>query len=458
MFRSVPMCLCFLAVNASLAVAFAPHVFYEKTSSLQQTMLITRTRVQQWQAAQEQTKRAVQVGPWHSAVLGGGAQLDALDVSRQGVPAPSSPATSGVQWTAFAPSWNPWATGEFSGIFSVEPLPADYLATTIHADQPVTLTFELSRYEWFGGFAYRPPVSGAGVRSSDALIWLNGQQVELRNKLDGYERVPVGKRRSWHERFVWHDAVLVDLALQPGENHLVVSLNKQDRKAWFNCVRFCSQPAPALWSMIENDFPRSGNRLLEYVDARWFDIASGWFAQGESPQFERQIIEDMAQKLGSDGEAIRRRLEALLQSQVTTSDMAWLDLCVAAVELHAALEHTAALRTAVAELAAAYPQEYPGTQLLSRIDELRARLIAAGRLDPAEEPALRLLTATEDLKHEALVTTNPLLAGKRLLFVKRYTYDSDHYYDEFITGNRKFGGGLFTLSLSDGTVAQVRPR
>ena len=42
---------------------------------------------------------------------------------------------------------------------------------------------------------------------------------------------------------------------------------------------------------------------------------------------------------------------------------------------------------------------------------------------------------------------NPLLAGKRLLFVKRFAYDSDHYYDEFITGTRAFGGGLFTLSL-----------
>ena len=281
--------------------------------------------------------RAVQVGPWHSAVVGSGEQLDALDVSRRGAQAAATPATGKPQWNSFAPSWNPWATGGFAGIFSVDPLPADYLATTIRADQPVTLTLELSRYEWFGGFAYRPPASGAGVRTSDALIWLNGQQVELRNRLEGYERVPVAKRRSWHERFDWHDAVLVDLTLQPGENHLVVSLHKPERKPWFNCVRFCSQPAPALWSMIENDFPRSGNRLLEYVDARWFDFASGWFSQGEAPQFERQIIEELTQKLGADGDAIRHRLDALVKSQVTSSDIGWLDLCVAAAELHAAL-------------------------------------------------------------------------------------------------------------------------
>ena len=163
MFRSVWIFLWVIAASVPLAAASEQLEFYEKCSSLQQTMLATRTRVQQWQAAQEEARRAVQVGPWYSAVLGSGEQLDALDVSRQGASAAANPATGGPQWNRFEPSWNPWATDGFAGIFSVEPLPADYLATTIHADQPVTLTFELSRYEWFGGFAYRPPASGAGV-------------------------------------------------------------------------------------------------------------------------------------------------------------------------------------------------------------------------------------------------------------------------------------------------------
>jgi hypothetical protein len=56
------------------------------------------------------------------------------------------------------------------------------------------------------------------------------------------------------------------------------------------------------------------------------------------------------------------------------------------------------------------------------------------------------------------VAENPLLAGKRLLFVKRAMYDSDHYYDEFNAGIRQFGGGLFTLSMSDGAVLPVSPQ
>ena len=399
----------------------------------------------------------MKIGPWYSAALGSVETLDALEVSRTGAQASSDAVAGAPHWTRFEPSWNPWSTDGSAGIYSVEPLPADFLATTIQADRPVTLTFELSRYEWFGGFAYRPPPSGAGVLVSDALIWLNGQQVELRNKLEGYQRVPVAKRRGWHERFAWHDAVLVDLTLQPGENHLVVTLRKQERKSWFSSVRFFPQPAPALWPMIENDFPRSGNRLLESVDASWFDAAAGWFSQGESPQFERQLVEDLAQKLGPDGATIRGRLDALVKAQAASSDIRWLTLCITAAELHAALGQTATLRAAVEELYEAYPQSFPGARLLGRIAGLRERLLGADGLDPAAEQTARLLTELEDLKHEALVAENPLLAGKRLLFVKRFTYDSDHYYDEFITGTRKFGGGLFTLSLSDGAMAQIAP-
>ncbi len=456
MFRSVWTCLWVVAVGAPLAAA-EPLEFYAKCGTLQQTMLATRARVQRWQAAQEMALRAVQVGPWHGAVVGSGEQLDALEMSRRGVTAATTPQTGGPQWNPVTSNGNHWASDSLAAIFSVDPLPADYVATTIHADRPVTLTFELSRYEWFGGFAYRPPASGAGVQPSDALIWLNGRQVALHNRLAGYERVPVARRRSWHERFVWHDAVLVDLTLQPGENHLVVSLHKPERKPWFNCVRFSSQPTSALWSMIEHDFPRAGNRLLEYADAGWFDCAQGWFAQDGVEQFERPFIAQLVRRLGADGEAIERRLDGLVSAQTPSSDISWLDLCVAAAERHAAFDQTAALRVAVAELAAAYPQEYPGPQLLGHIEDLAARFRGADRLDPADEQTAGWLRELDELKREALVAQNPLLADRQLLFVKRSAYDSDHYYDEFITGTHRFGGGLFTLSLRDGTVREVAP-
>jgi hypothetical protein len=51
-----------------------------------------------------------------------------------------------------------------------------------------------------------------------------------------------------------------------------------------------------------------------------------------------------------------------------------------------------------------------------------------------------------------------LLPGvKQILFVKRYTFQSTHYYTDFIDGCQHFGSNLCLLSLDDGTVTEVVP-
>ena len=51
-----------------------------------------------------------------------------------------------------------------------------------------------------------------------------------------------------------------------------------------------------------------------------------------------------------------------------------------------------------------------------------------------------------------------LLPGvEHILFVKRYTFQSSHYYTDFIDGCRHFGGNLCLLSLTDGTVKDLVP-
>jgi hypothetical protein len=45
----------------------------------------------------------------------------------------------------------------------------------------------------------------------------------------------------------------------------------------------------------------------------------------------------------------------------------------------------------------------------------------------------------------------------KLLFVKRYTYQSDHYYTDFINGCVEFGGNICVLSLKDGKVTELVP-
>jgi len=419
---------------------------YVRKDSLQQTVLATRARVEQWRTAQVDARRAVKVGPWYGAAPGAGEKLDGTAVTQKGID-PVAPGQGGkTLWTK--------CPVDGSGSPVLGGSKSDFLYATITAERPVALSIELSRHEPFGGFAYRPPPSGAGVQPSDALVWLNGRQVVLADKLAGYSRVPVAKRRGWH------DAVLVDLALERGENRVLVSLRKGPRGPWFNSVRISPEPVPALWAMIENDFPRSCNRLLEYVDAGWFEAAGGWFSEGRQPVQERQVLERLVKDLGPDAAAVRRKTEELVTAKAPSSDPRWLDLCVTAAELCAALRDVDALRAAVEELRAAYPETYPGPRLLARAADLRQRLLnqAGDRIDPPQEKTSRLLDELDGLKREALVDANPLLSGKRLLLVKRFTYDSNHYYDEHNGGVSRFGGGLYVISLDGKDVRPVAPQ
>jgi hypothetical protein len=194
---------------------------YVKRPTLQETLLATRARLDTWQAGQAEARRVLRIGTWHRTTLGT-EKFDPAAVARDGI-------GSGAQGQPGSPRWAP-CPADAAGNPNLGSA-ADFLFVTIAAEKPAVLTLELSRHERFGGFAYRPPASGAGVAPTDALVWLNGHQVPLHDKLAGYAQVPVAKRRGWHE------AALVDLPLERGENRLVVSLNKGPHRGWFTAVR-----------------------------------------------------------------------------------------------------------------------------------------------------------------------------------------------------------------------------
>ena len=292
---------------------------YTKHDSLQQTMAATRARFQAWQASQRDAWSAVHVGGWHSAAIESGQRLDGERITQDGIEkgAPSKPPQ---------PAWRACPADDSKQPILATP-PPDFLYATIIADKPVELTIELSRHEGFGGFAYRPPPSQAGVRPTDALVWVNGRRLPLCDRMAGYGRVPVAKRRGWH------DAVLIDVPLVRGENRLLVALGKGSQRAWFNAVRLVPDPLPALWSMIENDFPPAENRLLASIPYQWFDTADGWFAEAAAPRLGRQFLATAVEELGPDGATIRGSADKLAAAQTSSSDPRWLDLCVTAAEL-----------------------------------------------------------------------------------------------------------------------------
>lgn len=56
---------------------------------------------------------------------------------------------------------------------------------------------------------------------------------------------------------------------------------------------------------------------------------------------------------------------------------------------------------------------------------------------------------------EARSRMRTLTGTDEILFIKRYTYDANHYYTEYLNSRWKPGGGIFVLSLKDGSVRQV---
>ncbi|MEI7910336.1 MAG: hypothetical protein WCK77_11920, partial [Verrucomicrobiota bacterium] len=52
-------------------------------------------------------------------------------------------------------------------------------------------------------------------------------------------------------------------------------------------------------------------------------------------------------------------------------------------------------------------------------------------------------------------SNRPVLGTDEIVFIKRFTYTSNHYYTEFLNSEWKPGGGMFVLSLKDGSLRQL---
>jgi len=64
------------------------------------------------------------------------------------------------------------------------------------------------------------------------------------------------------------------------------------------------------------------------------------------------------------------------------------------------------------------------------------------------------------LKNEMIATRADLggrIGADEVLFIKRITYTSDHYYTEYLNSRWTPGGGIFVLSLKDGSTRQIAP-
>jgi len=124
----------------------------------------------------------------------------------------------------------------------------------------------------------------------------------------------------------------------------------------------------------------------------------------------------------------------------------------------------AALRQALAHLGRTYPQPYRNMpDLLEDLAGYEEELAALTPVVESDDEAA--LDRVEDLLHRVgtfkkrvFVAANPLLHAKQLLFVKRHTYQSSHFYTDFIDGCHTFGGHLCILDLESGAVRNLVPQ
>lgn len=395
---------------------------YARQSSLQETMLAAKAALAEAAAVQGEARGQVALGPWWLAAAPVGDEI----VGQAKIELGAKTEDGKARWVEKA-DWPDARPFDVPGQGVV-------LCRTISAKKPVSLLIGCG-----GGDRLSLQLNGQPVLSADTAITYSRYGTSVR--LDG-SRV---------------DQVVCRLPLTAGENQLVMKIEQTSagpRQAYFSVT---PNPVPFLWRCLEADFPRSGNRLLEVVRFDWFRT-DGWLAETDT-RFERQLLTRVLDQHDQFGQSVREKLKSLDEANVPATDRRWLDLCVTAAELHTAVRDLGRLAASVASLAETFPEQYPGDSFRQRLDNLRERFVekAAERLDPCDPEARQLTAELDAARREMLVAANPHLKGRKLVFIRRYTYDSQHFYDDYYHGIRKYGGNLSTLSIDDGTVSDVVP-
>lgn len=414
--------------SGSSCVKCGNYPLYERAGSLQETLLATRQRYSAWLGAQPSARNAVEFGPWWATPVLPSAEADERVRPAHGVEPTARLADGRELWS----ERKDLTDGKVVKLVSGSTGDAVYLARMIRAKRAARLT--------------------VGIGGGDRIdAWLNAQKVA-----SAETRLSIGRygcaTRVDGTRV---DQLLIDLDLQAGENRLVVRLTPADEPSFYFSPS--PQPVPRLWEQVRRDYPEAANPLLELVHADWL-ATDGWFAAKDT-LLEERLIERLAAECGDDGTRVLLELNRLRREGTDRSDRNWLDLCVEASVLAKLGGQLAGLRAAVQELGGSHPEDYPARELLNELDDYEKRLSAqvGTRLDPADDGTRRLMAEMPQIERRMLVCENPLLRDAEILFVKRYTYNSKHYYDDFQHISR-WGGNLCVLSLADGSVRRIVPR
>ncbi len=208
----------------------------------------------------------------------------------------------------------------------------------------------------------------------------------------------------------------------------------------------------ALWARLERDFPGedAGREMdQEREDGIWKEPwRHGEWAELAARYAERSF---RAPFLAERARAVRVVDEAGLRE---VRELYFRSLRFATLMEDAGDARFDAMHASIARLAERDPRLDACVERL-RILEERAEAWETTEIDETDLEAW--IAACDALRREALFDANPLLDFDSLLFVRRPTYQSSHYYTDFIDGCVHYGGNLCVLSLEDGTVTDLVP-
>ena len=398
--------------SADCATAQPPPMLYAQRETLVQTLSETRGALKNWMKVQTAARPAVRWGTWHAAESTGQAAPPPVDLAAKG--------------PGGAPLWSPRPELKDDSLVTlggnVPAAQPELFGRTVTAMVPVSLTVGL----------------GGGDRIE---VWLNGRQLAARDTRIEFKRYGTeAMRPEGDQRNQW----LLDLPLKAGENTLVVSVrqSRTPRKFFFSPS---PDPLPQLWKQIRKDFPPSSNPLLESVNAAWFD-KDGWLTAAV-PRLERDFLAAVFERQPALKDRLLPRLASLEAAKTPVEDPRWLGLCEAAADAERALEACESLEKAV-ELLARTCESYRANAFTSQLQTLRQAALRGEAVRPA----------LDQLKHRALVQDNPLLKDKKIVFARRYTYNSHHYYDDYYHGPTQWGGNLTELDLASGKTRDLVPQ
>ncbi len=212
-----------------------------------------------------------------------------------------------------------------------------------------------------------------------------------------------------------------------------------------------------VWEMLERDFPDvNSRRQMEWVRgdriwqrkwpaADWQDLAARYAEATRTPALFAERAAQAADK-ADIASAVMRVIELYYNAKRYE-------------HLQDILTRTSPrrLRRILSEDFDSLLQSSIIEAFASRIDALEQQIDAWQRQMIDQTQLDRLAADLHDLQRDIVHASDPFSTFEKILFVKRYTYQSSHYYTDFIDGCERFGGNICTLDLTTGQVQEIVP-